>query len=39
MQPNSSRDVHRDVLGELYGPALLAALGVVLSTTASALSL
>ena len=39
MQPESDKDVHRDVLDELYRPALLAGLGVLLSTTASALSL
>jgi hypothetical protein len=39
MQPESDKDVHRDVLSELYRPALLAGLGVLLSTTASALLL
>ncbi len=39
MQPESDKDMHRDVLDGLYRPALLAGLGVLLSTTASALSL
>jgi hypothetical protein len=39
LQPESDKDVHRDVLEELYQPALLAGLGVVLSTIASAVSL
>jgi hypothetical protein len=39
LQPKNDRDVHRDVLDELFWPALLAGLGVVLSTIASALSL
>jgi hypothetical protein len=38
-QPESDKDVHRDVLDKLYPPALLAGLGVLLSTIASALSL
>ena len=38
-QPDSDKDVHRDVLSELYRPALLAGLGVLLSTIASAGSL
>jgi hypothetical protein len=38
-QPESDEDVHRDVLDKLIRPALLAGLGVVLSTIASALSL
>jgi hypothetical protein len=37
--PESDKDVHRDVLDELFRPALLAGLGVLLSTIASALSL
>jgi FtsZ-interacting cell division protein ZipA len=39
MQPENDQDVHREVLDELFWPALLAGLGVVVSTTASALSL
>jgi hypothetical protein len=39
LQPKKDRDVHRDVLDELFWPALLAGQGVVLSTIASALSL
>jgi hypothetical protein len=39
LQPESDRDVHRNVLGELLWPARLAGLGVLLSTIASALSL
>lgn len=39
LQPESDKDVHRDVLDKLYRPAVLAGLGVLLSTIASALSL
>ena len=39
MQPESDKDVHRDVLSELYRPALLAGPGVLLSTVAGAISL
>jgi hypothetical protein len=39
MQPESDKDVHRDVLDQLYRPALLAGLGVLLSMIASAGSL
>ena len=39
LQPESDDDVHRDVLGKLIRPALLAGLGVMLSTIASAASL
>jgi len=38
-QPESDRDVHRDVLGKLLWPVRLAGLGVVISTIASAWSL
>jgi hypothetical protein len=38
-QPESDKDVRREVLGGLLWPARLAGLGVVVSTTASALSL
>jgi hypothetical protein len=38
-QPEGDKDVHRDVLEKLIRPALLAGLGVVLSTIASAASL
>jgi hypothetical protein len=39
LRPESDKDVHRDVIDKLYRPALLAGLGVLLSTIASALSL
>jgi hypothetical protein len=39
LQPENDRDVHRDVLGKLLWPAILAGLGVLLSTIASAFSL
>jgi hypothetical protein len=39
LQPENDREVHRDVLDKLYRPALLAGLGVLISTIASALSL
>jgi hypothetical protein len=39
MQPDSDRDVQRDVLAKLLWPARLAWVGVVLSTLASAASL
>jgi hypothetical protein len=39
MQPESDSEVHRDVPDKLLWPALIAGLGVVLSTIASALSL
>jgi hypothetical protein len=39
MQPESDKDVQRDVLNELYWPARLAGLGILLSMIASAGSL
>jgi hypothetical protein len=39
LQPESDKEVHRDVLYGLLWPAVLAGVGVLFSTIASALSL